>query len=67
MKFQISKTNYDKPTPILFRRIGDGILALSAICSMIAGVFGESVKWMFVSNITGIIGKYISNFFSHKE
>jgi hypothetical protein len=65
MNFQLSKTNYDKPTPVLVRRIGDGILAASTILNIVATLSGVPPIFGVIANIAGVAGKYFSNFYSH--
>lgn len=60
-------SNYYKPTPALFRKIGDTVLfgctALSAL--MMGAPIDEHTKtWIiFCLNVFGVLGKIVTNFF----
>ncbi len=59
--------NYKKPTPVLWRKIGDSILLLSAgLSGSIMGLpLPDHTKlWiMFGVNLLGVFGKIITNLF----
>jgi hypothetical protein len=65
MTFNLSKASYDSPTPVVVRRIGDGILAASTILNIVATLSGIPPIVGIIANIAGVAGKYLSNFFSH--
>lgn len=55
--------SYMKPTPKKWRKVGDSLLAVS---SFIAGygIMGN-VQWLALTGlITGVAGKFLTNFFS---
>lgn len=60
-------SDYYKPTPALFRRIGDAILI--GCTSISTGVMGLPITdhqklWaVFIINAVGVFGKIITNFF----
>jgi hypothetical protein len=64
---KITLKNYYKPTPIIWRKIGDSILiASTSISALIMNApLKESTKlWLVFSiNVIGVIGKVISNLF----
>jgi hypothetical protein len=51
---------YYKPTPAKFRKIGDALLVGSAVVS---AQFGDDPKVMLATQIVGILGKFLTNFF----
>jgi hypothetical protein len=69
--------NYWKPTPKKWRRIGDSLLAVATLLSIgglwqfdsLKDVFTPfELKVMIVSSIlTGVIGKFLTNFFKEDE
>lgn len=60
---KMSKRSYMQPTPRNMRRLGDGLLAVSTTITG-AAIAGD-VKWLaFVSLLFGVIGKFLTNFFS---
>jgi hypothetical protein len=59
MKF--STKSYYTPTPKTMRKIGDTFLLFS-LC--ISTYFIENPKAMMISSVTGVIGKFLSNFFT---
>ena len=55
--------NYYKPTPAKWRKLGDALLGVSTIITTFA-VY-ENVHWVATTAlITGVIGKFLSNFFT---
>lgn len=57
MKKQLKKQkeNFDKPTPLNWRRFGDGLLLISGLATL----FVPGLKWAIA---VGMIGKYLSDF-----
>lgn len=56
--------NYYKPTPIKWRKLGDALLAVSTTITGYA--MYENVKWVALTAlITGVIGKFLTNFFTN--
>lgn len=56
--------SYAKPTPILFRRIGDAFLALTVALLAEPHLLGEAMT-RYVT-IAMICAKVLTNFFSHE-
>ena len=55
--------NYYKPTPTTLRKLGDALLGVSTIITTFA-IYNE-VQWIAISSlILGVIGKFLTNFFS---
>lgn len=62
----MKKKDYYQPTPIKWRKIGDALLAVS---SFIAGygILGE-IQWIALTGLSiGVLGKFLTNFFSHEN
>jgi hypothetical protein len=63
--------NYAKPTPALWRKIGDTILIASASLSgftMGLPITEHAQLWLVFSfNVIGVIGKIITNFFKDES
>lgn len=60
------KKNYYKPTPKKWRQLGDALLGVSTTITGFAIV--EDHKWIaFSALILGVIGKFLTNFFSDDE
>lgn len=57
--------NYMKPTPRNMRKLGDGLLAISTSITAYAIADGSNTIAM-ISLITGVAGKFLTNFFSVK-
>lgn len=56
------KTNYYKPTPAKWRKLGDALLGVSTTITGFA--IYEEAKWVAISAlIFGVIGKFLTNFF----
>ena len=53
---------YSKPTPKKMRRIGDGLLIVSTLFTN--EVMGDMPFVASVAMITGVVGKFLTNFFS---
>lgn len=58
---KVSIKSYYKPTPKNMRKIGDTFLLVS---TCISAYFIENPKAMLISSISGVIGKFITNFFT---
>jgi hypothetical protein len=62
-KIKCGLSQYRKPTPDNFRKLGDAIFASSTILSTYAVT--EEIKWLAISSILlGAIGKFFTNFFA---
>lgn len=63
--------NYKKPTPVIYRKIGDSVLVLSAgLSGSIMGLpLPDHTKlWiMFAINVVGVIGKILTNLFKEEQ
>jgi hypothetical protein len=60
-KFNFKK--YWEPTPKNIRKFADSLLSISALLGTYITMF-EDNKWIGISMmITGVIGKFLSNFF----
>ena len=58
--------NYYKPTPVKWRKLGDALLAVSVTITGFA-VY-ENVQWVALTAlITGVIGKFLTNFFKDDD
>jgi Ni,Fe-hydrogenase I cytochrome b subunit len=58
--------NYYKPTPIKWRKLGDALLAVSVTITGFA--MYENVQWVALTAlITGVIGKFLTNFFKEDD
>ena len=58
--------NYYKPTPSKWRKLGDALLAVSVAITGFA--MYENVQWVALTSlITGIIGKFLTNFFKEDD
>ena len=53
---------YSKPTPKKMRRLGDGLLIVSTLLTN--EVMGDKPFVASVALITGVVGKFLTNFFS---
>ena len=63
MKTEFSWKGYWKPTPLMFRKIGDGLLGLFSILS-VSSVITEH-KYLAIGSLAlGALGKMLSNFFT---
>jgi len=61
MKF--SQRYYGQPTPKNLRRLGDGLLAISAVITSSAIAGGNNVL-AYIALGLGVIGKFLTNFFA---
>ena len=59
-KTEFGAKGYYKPTPAKFRKVGDALLVGSAVVS---AQFGDNPKVMLITQIAGILGKFLTNFF----
>ncbi len=56
--------NYWKPTPVKWRKLGDALLAVSALMTTCA-IANEWAKWIqLTALVLGIVGKFLTNFFT---
>lgn len=57
---------YKKATPVLWRKVGDGLLGVSTTITGFA--IYEEAKWVAISAlVTGVLGKFITNVFSEDK
>jgi len=57
------KNKYYSPTPVKWRKLGDALLGVSTTITGFA--IYEEIKWIAISAlILGVIGKFLTNFFS---
>jgi hypothetical protein len=55
--------NYYNPTPQKWRKIGDALLGVSTTITGFA--IYEELKWVAITALlAGVVGKFLSNFFS---
>ncbi len=59
-KLEFSADGYYKPTPTKIRKIGDALLIVS---TLVSAQYNDNPKIMIGSQIVGLIGKFITNFF----
>ena len=58
--------DYYKPTPIKWRKLGDALLAVSVTITGFA--MHENIQWVALTAlITGVIGKFLTNFFKEDD
>jgi hypothetical protein len=58
--------NYYKPTPVKWRKLGDALLAVSVTITGFA--MYENIQWVALTAlITGVIGKFLTNFFKDDD
>jgi ABC-type phosphate/phosphonate transport system permease subunit len=63
--FEKVTSNYMKPTPKKWRKLGDSLLAMSLFVTSTAAY--NDIEWMiYTSAAIGIIGKFLTNFFSEE-
>jgi len=60
---QISSRSYMQPTPKNLRRLGDGLLAISTAITAYSIADGSNTI-AIISLITGVLGKFLTNFFT---
>ena len=63
-KLKFGLMQYAKPTPKKMRRIGDALLIVSTLFTN--EVMGEKPAVASVAMITGVVGKFLTNFFSEQ-
>jgi len=52
-----------QPTPALYRKLGDALLAIST--TITAYAIADEIKWLSLSALfIGVAGKFLSNFFT---
>jgi len=57
-----SAKHFYKPTPIIWRKIGDSLLAVGGLLGTYA--ITEDLKWLGITLIAcSIVGKFLTNFF----
>lgn len=57
--------NYYAPTPKKWRKLGDALLGVSTTITTFAII--EEMKWIAITAlIFGVIGKFLSNFFTEE-
>jgi hypothetical protein len=61
-KLKFGLGQYSKPTPKKLRRLGDGLLLASTL--MTNEMMVEKPAVASIALITGVIGKFLTNFFS---
>jgi hypothetical protein len=61
-KLKFGLLQYSKPTPKKLRRLGDGLLLVSTLFTN--EVMIEKPAVASIALITGVIGKFLTNFFS---
>ena len=55
--------DYYKPTPVIWRKLGDALLAVSVTITGFA--MYQNIQWVaLIALITGVIGKFLTNFFT---
>lgn len=58
--------DYYKPTPVKWRKLGDALLAVSVTITGFA--MYQNVQWVaLIALITGVIGKFLTNFFKEDD
>jgi len=58
--------NYYKPTPTKWRKLGDALLAISTTITGFA--MYQDMQWVALTAlITGVIGKFLTNFFKEDD
>lgn len=75
--FKISNNHYKTPTPEVWRKIGDSLLAIAAIIAAGGMWQFDTLKEIFTmtelkfiiggSIVLAIIGKFLTNFFKKEE
>lgn len=59
--------HYSLPTPVVWRKIGDSLLLVSTSVTGYT-IFAGGEKWVAIfSLVTGILGKFITNFFKDEN
>jgi len=63
---KITIKGYYEPTPVILRKIGDSLLAVSTFITAY-GIANE-IKWLsYTSLAIGVVGKFLSNFFTDEK
>jgi hypothetical protein len=58
--------NYYKPTPVKWRKLGDALLAVSVTITGFA--MYQEIQWVaLIALITGVMGKFLTNFFTEDD
>lgn len=64
-KIKMGLRSYMKPTPVLMRKVGDGLLAMSTFVSGSAIV--ADYKWVAMGALlVGAVGKFMTNLFTEE-
>ena len=58
--------SYFKPTPKFWRNVGDGLLLVSTIITIVGASVAFPPAVIIVGSVVGVVGKYITNCFSTK-
>jgi hypothetical protein len=58
--------SYKKPTPLIIKQIGDGLLAVCQIGTII-GITQKTPTLAIIFAVAGVVGKFLSNSFSYKN
>jgi len=64
-KLKFGYAEYSKPTPRKLRRLGDGLLLASTLVTNETMVVNPTIA--SISLIAGVIGKFLTNFFSQED
>jgi hypothetical protein len=57
------KNKYYSPTPVKWRKLGDALLGISTTITGFA--IYEEIRWIAITALLlGVIGKFLTNFFS---
>ena len=63
LKFKKASESYSRATPAKWRKLGDALLGVSTTITGFA--IYEEAKWVAMTAlITGVIGKFLTDFFS---
>ena len=67
MKTKFKTTGYYKPTPKIYRKLGDALLAVSTMVTTYA-IADEWSKYIALAALViGVAGKFLSNFFTEEQ
>ena len=66
MKTQFGLKEYFKPTPKLFRKIGDACMTVGATFTTWAGITDQGHWLIIAGGAFTLLGKLVTNFFSEK-
>ncbi len=65
-KFKLSLKHYMKPTPSMWRRLGDSLLAVSVFIG--GSAYALDYHWIAIAGFSlAIIGKFLTNFFAVED